>query len=637
MMLKIVLVFFVVLFGGCGGSIDTVKNQMPSSSAEQAEVEKSDSRNKVSEIENIAAITAGDDQHVLEGSQIMLLSSRLDKSHEFIEYRWKESDKLYSTEKKCLIEPLDKGEHEIILEAVDTDGKVFKDSVKVVVKSLGNGNHLPQAKQLFFTTAEDTLFKGALQGSDADGDALKYVLVSLPEHGTLSGSAAHLQYMPDADFYGEDKFFFKTNDGSIDSEYASVTITVEPRNDAPVAKPISVSTTEDQALNFQLSASDKENDLLVYSIVAAPSHGTVSLTGNNVLYTPRQGFSGVDSFLYKSSDGVADSQAATVTIYVTSVNHAPVAIASTIEISEDTPVDITLQANDIDSEDNISFRLLSTPQLGSATITGNVLYYVPLANKYGTEVLRFVANDGQVDSAEATVTITVNPQNDAPVADALMIQTLEDIPKDIVLSATDVEGDALTFEVVSQPSHGTTTIIQNQVRYIPQANYYGIDSFTYRANDGSLNSNIATVSISVAPVNDTPEVVSQSYSVVQNSSVNITLSGTDIDGDSLAYMHTVPVHGVLSGSGKDLVYTPSPDYTGTDAFEYWVNDGNVDSAKKSVTITVTQLPNSVPVAQNITKNFSEDSSVDITLLATDSDNDTLTYSIEPSEKSTKTS
>ena len=379
---------------------------------------------------------------------------------------------------------------------------------------------------------------------------------------------------------------------------------------------------------MQLSAVDKENDSLIYNIVTLPQHGTASLTGNRVVYTPNPGFSGVDSFWYKSNDGTEDSNVAIVNISVSHVNHAPVAIPSTIETDEDMPIDITLQAHDTDAGDVLTYRLVSAPLLGSVTITGNTLHYVPFTNQYGTETLHFVVNDGHVDSADATVTITVNAQNDAPVADAMMIQTAEDTPKDAIFSATDVEGDALTFEIVQQPSHGTATVVQNRVHYSPEANFHGTDSFTYRANDGKTDSNIAMVAVTVTAVNDIPEVVTQNYSVMENNTLDITLSGTDIDGDTLTYFHNTPAHGTLSGSGKDLVYTPFTDYSGVDSFQYWVNDGTVDSEKKSVTITVTQLPNSAPVAQDADQNLFEDGSSDITLFATDSENDTLTFRLD---------
>jgi hypothetical protein len=627
-MFKTFMTLFIVIFGGCGGAgITEVKDDFIADS-NKTQIQKADPRDKKSEFEEMAAITAGDDQHVLEGSKIMLFSSRLDKSRVFTEYRWKEKETLYSTDKACYLEPLDSGEHNIILEAVDTSGKVFKDNVKVVVKSIEEGEHLPQAQELFFTTPEDTLFKGALQGSDADGDALKYLLVSLPEHGTLSGTAAHLQYIPDPDFYGEDKFFFKTNDGTIDSEYASVTIKVEPRNDAPVAQSLSFSTDEDQPLHLDLIASDKENDTLTYTIVTLPAHGTVSLSGDTVLYTPNPGFSGSDSFWYKSNDGVEDSNVAVVNIDVHHVNHVPVAVPSAVETNEDMPVDISLQANDPDTMDSLSYRLVSAPQLGSVTITGNILHYIPFTNQHGIETLHFVANDGQVDSEEATIRITINAQNDAPVANAMMIETEEDTPKDTVINANDVDGDALSFEIVQQPSHGTVTVMQNQVRYIPEINFYGTDSFTYRANDGKVYSSVATVAVDVTAVNDIPEVTAKNYSVMENNTLNITLSATDIDGDTLTYFHDSPAHGTIGGSGKDLVYTPASGYRGEDSFDYWVNDGTANSEKRSVTITVTEFPNTAPTATNIDQNLSEDGSIDITLTASDDENDSLTFAID---------
>ena len=101
-----------------------------------------------------------------------------------------------------------------------------------------------------------------------------------------------------------------------------------------------------------------------------------------------------------------------------------------------------------------------------------------------------------------TVSITVTPVNDAPIANAQSVTTNEDTPKAITLTGSDVDGDTLTFSVVSGPTHGALSGTAPNLTYTPASDYHGPDSFTFKANDGTADSNIATVSITVTPVND---------------------------------------------------------------------------------------------------------------------------------------
>jgi hypothetical protein len=123
---------------------------------------------------------------------------------------------------------------------------------------------------------------------------------------------------------------------------------------------------------------------------------------------------------------------------------------------------------------------------------------MPVANYNGSDSFTFKANDGMVDSNIATVSVTVNPVNDAPVANAQSVTTNQNTAKAITLNATDVDGDTLTYTIVMSPAHGTLSGIPPNVTYTPVANYSGSDSFTFQTDDGIADSTIATVSITVS-------------------------------------------------------------------------------------------------------------------------------------------
>src|SRR4029453_1887873 len=147
--------------------------------------------------------------------------------------------------------------------------------------------------------------------------------------------------------------------------------------------------------------------------------------------------------------------------------------------------------------------------------------YSPAANYDGPDSFTFKANDGTSDSNVATVTITVASVNDAPVANAQAVTTDEDTAKTIVLSATDAEGSPLTYTVVASPAHGTLSGIAPALTYTPAANYNGPDSFTFKANDGSVDSNVATVTITVTAVDDAPMAANDSYATDEDTALTI--------------------------------------------------------------------------------------------------------------------
>src|SRR5262249_38691692 len=129
----------------------------------------------------------------------------------------------------------------------------------------------------------------------------------------------------------------------------------------------------------------------------------------------------------------------------------------------------------------------------------------PSLNYNGPDSFTFKVNDGTVDSNVATFSITVNPVNDPPVANNGSASTNEDTQLIGSLSATDVDNNPLTFIKVANPANGTVVVDSNGTFvYTPNANFFGSDSFTFKANDGSVDSNIATETITVNPVNDAP-------------------------------------------------------------------------------------------------------------------------------------
>ncbi len=195
---------------------------------------------------------------------------------------------------------------------------------------------------------------------------------------------------------------------------------------------------------------------------------------------------------------------------------------------------------------------------------------------------------GLVDAC-AALNWTAVP-NYAPAAAAQTVSLSEDTSLDLTLTGTDRDGDPLTYTIVSGPANGALSGTAPNVIYTPNADYNGSDSFTFRVSDGKVYSDPAAVDITVEPVNDPPTAIAQAVSTEANSATDITLRGTDVDGDALTYeIVSGPANGALTGTAPNLTYTPNTDFTGQDSFTFSVSDGSVSSAPAAVSITVTAL------------------------------------------------
>jgi subtilisin-like proprotein convertase family protein len=357
-------------------------------------------------------------------------------------------------------------------------------------------------------------------------------------------------------------------------------------NNAPVANPQSVITNEDTTLGITLIGSDLDSDPLTYRVTTNPIHGSLTGSAPNLVYTPAINYNGSDNFQFVVNDGKVDSAPATVSINISAVNDAPVADNFSVVTTQDIDVAVTLTGSDVDG-DSLSFAILTPPLHGTLTGTEPFLTYTPESGYIGSVSFTFTAYDGQLTSAPGTVSITVNRLNHSPVADPQSVSTAEDTSVAITLSGSDSDGNSLAYRVVNSPTKGTLSGLAPNLTYTPSLNANGADSFTFVVNDGVIDSSTATVNIDVIPVNDAPVANPQTLNMTQDTSLAITLTGSDIDGDALMFLVTsYPVNGTLNGSAPNLIYTPNPGFTGSDNFQFVVNDGQLDSSPATISITI---------------------------------------------------
>ncbi len=284
-----------------------------------------------------------------------------------------------------------------------------------------------------------------------------------------------------------------------------------------------------------------------------------------------------------------NSANATATLTVNAIDDAPVASPQNLSTNEDTPFNILLGATDVDTPiANLTFRLVTPPAHGTLSGTAPSLIYTPSANFNGADAFSFVASDGASDSNIAQIALQVLAINDAPIAHAQQLSTDEDTPLNIVLSASDIETPVanLNLRIVAAPEHGTLSGTAPNLIYTPDVNFNGADRFTFTANDGALDSNLATIELQVLAVNDAPVAIRQQLTADNATPLRITLGATDVDNDTLSFdIIANPQNGTLSGNIPNLIYSAKAGFLGKDAFTFRVSDG-VASAQASVEIAV---------------------------------------------------
>lgn len=338
----------------------------------------------------------------------------------------------------------------------------------------------------------------------------------------------------------------------------------------------------------------------------APFERTLIVGSRTTITAPAAHAVAGDTFLFDGwSDGGDRSHEivapVAATTYTASFSAPPVASADTYAVDEDGRLTASVPGilgNDSDADSaDLTVVLEEEPSLGALALNPNGSFtYTPQANVNGTDTFRYRASDGRRLSELATVTIAVNPVNDAPVAYDQSQTTAEDTATAITLAATDVDGDALTYTITKAPTKGTLSGADANRTYTPAANYNGPDSLVFDASDGRL-SDAGSVSITLTPVNDAPVAAGDAYVTDQLTPVRVQAPGVlandaDVEGTTLsAVWVSGPARGALSlKADGSFTYTPQASTAGRVEFTYKSSDGALASSPATVRIDVAPVP-----------------------------------------------
>jgi len=476
--------------------------------------------------------------------------------------------------------------------------------------------------------------------TDEENDALSISALTTTS-GAVTSTGNDVIFTSEANFNGQVTVNYTLSDGT-DTAMGVLTITVTPVNDAPIANPDSATILEDAVttnINVLSNDTDPENDSLTIS-EASTNTGSVSVAGSNLAYTPEADFNGQAVINYTLSDGT-DTASGVLYITVTPVNDSPVANPDTATINEDSSTTVNVVANDTDTEgDSLTITTVSADS-GSATIVANQIQYTPQADYNGTAVVTYTVSDGEA-ATSATLNITINSVNDAPVASPDTATILEDAAAtniNVLGNDTDVENDTLSISAVTATS-GTVTSSASDVIYTPDANFNGQATINYTLTDGTDTAN-GVLTITVTPVNDAPVANPDTATILEDAAatnINVLGNDTDVENDTLSISTVTATSGTVTSSADDVIYTPEANFSGQVTINYTLSDGT-DTANGVLTITVTPV-NDAPVANPDTTTILEDASAtSINVLSNDTDeeNDTLSISAVTATSGTVTS
>lgn len=456
---------------------------------------------------------------------------------------------------------------------------------------------------------------------DIDGDVLTAVWNSGPNFGSLVlNNDGTFTYVPDPNYHGPDQFAYQVDDGAGGvSNIGIVSLTVHPVNDDPIALANSYVVDEDEVLNVSditgvlNNDTDVDGDTLTAVVLDGPEKGSLTLNDTgSFTYTPNENFHGADSFTYTAADGNGGTAVAVVNITVASVNDVPLAADDNFTGLEDNLLHVAdpgvlMNDSDIDG-DALTAVKDADPANGTVVLNADGSFdYTPNPGFFGADAFTYHAEDGNGGlSAVRTVYINILENHDPiPVNDVYTVNEDVLLSRNVLDNDTDPDPtDVLTVSDNTDPANGTLIMNANGgFIYVPNPDFNGTDSFTYTASDGVGGEAIATVNITITPVNDAPVSATDPYSTSKNVAVSIKKASgvlandTDVDGDALsAVLVSGPTQGTLYMNNQGaFIYIPNTDYVGADEFTYEAFDGTEATA---TTVTINIIDSDAPIARD---------------------------------------
>ena len=469
-----------------------------------------------------------------------------------------------------------------------------------------------------------------------------------------------IRYSPNPNFDKQDRFTYQISDGT-DRASATVIVTIEPVNDAPVfpagAMQLEVAkdAQEGDKVGQPVTATDVEGGRLTYRLIGNNFPFEIDTSSGQILVGPGASFDPTVQDTYtvavRARDpGFAKSDILVIiTVVDQGVNEAPVASDDAATTREDEAVVVRVLDNDRDPEnDDLAVIRVTAPQNGAAEVDagGETITYTPRLNHHGADSFTYTVSDGHLDG-QAEVSVTIRSVNDAPAFAAVPAErsVSENAPPGAKVGdpviATDVDDITLTYRLQGAPEF---EIVEDtgQIQVAPgvtlDREHTSSYEVTVTASDRLNESDSITVTINVSNVNEAPTAVNDTATTDEDQSVRIDVLANDTDPDTERAALTVSVlRDPLDGtarveSDRTITYTPNANFAGENSFTYRLSDGSL-SDDGSVTVTVEAVNDApafpaVPAERSVSENASPGAKVGVPVIATDVDGDLLGYRLQ---------
>ncbi|MDA3853010.1 MAG: tandem-95 repeat protein, partial [Bacteroidales bacterium] len=403
---------------------------------------------------------------------------------------------------------------------LDGEDNASQARVKVTVNAVSD---LPIAHTDSYVILEDaskTLFDVLSNDTDLDNDTLIIDQVYGAHGGFMAIESTILAYTPKVNFNGKDTVYYVVRNAQNDVDTSQVFLSVTAQNDAPVGHRDAATTSEDVAVEIDVLINDEDIDAKALKVDRYDDalHGTITLFDNKLTYTPKSNFFGRDSFVYYLSDFDNDPSQAVVVVEVNSTNEAPITVKDTVWATEDVALNFAPMDNDLNPDGGVLRMLnMTAAENGAITEVAGEYTYISDANFYGKDSVSYTVEDEQKDQSMSWVYFNVAAANDLPLALLDIIFTDEDEPIEFAVlgNDTDVDRNIISLDSVADALNGKASMVGGKVSYLPNNDYYGVDSFLYYIKDHDGDRASAFIYMTIHSVSDAPVAHDDAYALVE--------------------------------------------------------------------------------------------------------------------------
>jgi hypothetical protein len=438
--------------------------------------------------------------------------------------------------------------------------------------------------------------------------------------------------VPGLDWEGGETWRLTVQDREGGQDTGEVRLQVRRDYQPPVALEDRAVTDEDEAVEIDVLANDRSplgHELQVLS-VSRPENGRAEVTAEGRLrYEPDADWHGEDALEYTLMDQDGGTALGTVSLEVRPVNDAPVATPDRVVLDEDTTAEWFPLANDWDVDgDPVTLAWMGSPESGTLEALGSGGFrFAPPQDYFGFQSFAYAIRDPSAALATGVVSVVVRPLNDPPRLLDQQLTLNRNQSVDVIYDAKDPDGDRLIFEVVEGPESGVLLAYPGIAHFTPEPGFVGQDRMRYTASDGIVTAGPAMVTFEVLDRNNPPEIRVAPAVTAVDQELTLTLTVRDVDGDLVTvWVVQAPATGSVTLEGMQAWYQPAQGFLGTDTFTLRASDGKDESAEVEVSVRVTD-ENTPPKAVSELLTVARNRTSAVTLRATDSENNPLTYEV----------